>query len=307
MSNRISVTGDHAEQVAEVETGFEWAVRAGIVCFGVVHLLIAWIALNLAFGESSKAANQNGALQPARRQPLRRPSCCGRSAIGFVALVVWQVLEARRGLALRGAASPSRRQGGRGGRRQGRDVRRTRGMSVRPHRDGCGQLEHERSTIVTARADEAARWPGLVAAVGIVIIVDRRMQVKPACGSLSSRTSTGDATRATPGPLVVQLGQVGIHQQGDRVRRRRRSCSSGRPGTSTRRRPAGSTWRCRNILASRSARAARRDRARHHCVRPLLLRLGTSTPTRTPEIAVAPVAHASRCRSKYAGGVCSLR
>jgi Domain of Unknown Function (DUF1206) len=101
VSNRMSVGGDRAEQVAG-STGFEWAVRAGIVCFGVVHLLIAWIALNLAFGGSSKSANQNGALRKLADNPLGA-FLLWAAAIGFAVLVVWQVLEARRHLALRGS------------------------------------------------------------------------------------------------------------------------------------------------------------------------------------------------------------
>jgi hypothetical protein len=97
----MSVGGDRAEQVAG-STGFEWAVRAGIICFGLVHLLIAWIALNLAFGDSSKAANQNGALRKLADNPLGA-FLLWAAAIGFAVLVVWQVLEVRRHLALRGS------------------------------------------------------------------------------------------------------------------------------------------------------------------------------------------------------------
>jgi hypothetical protein len=105
VSNRTSVAGDKAEWVTD-STAFEWAVRAGIVCFGLVHLLIAWIALNLAFGESSKAANQNGALRELAQNPLGS-FLLWAVAVGFVALVVWQALEVRRRLS-----------GNRGGARQ---------------------------------------------------------------------------------------------------------------------------------------------------------------------------------------------
>jgi hypothetical protein len=99
VSNRMSVGAGSAEQVAD-STGFEWAVKAGIVCFGLVHLLVAWIALNLAFGETSKAANQNGALKELADNPFGT-FLLWAVAIGFAALVVWQALEARRHLALR--------------------------------------------------------------------------------------------------------------------------------------------------------------------------------------------------------------
>jgi len=99
VSNRTSVGPARGEQVAQSD-GFEWAVKAGIVCFGLVHLLIAWIALNLAFGDSSTAANQNGALKELASNPLGS-FLLWAVAIGFAALVVWQALEARRHLALR--------------------------------------------------------------------------------------------------------------------------------------------------------------------------------------------------------------
>jgi hypothetical protein len=98
VSYRTSVGADRGEQVAG-STGFEWAVKAGIVCFGVVHLLVAWIALNLAFGDSSQAANQNGAFRALADNPLGA-FLLWAVAIGFVALVVWQILEVRRHLAL---------------------------------------------------------------------------------------------------------------------------------------------------------------------------------------------------------------
>ena len=104
MSNRMTVGSDRAEQVVG-STGFEWAVRAGIVCFGVVHLLVAWIALNLAFGDSSKAANQNGALRRLADNPLGA-FLLWAAAIGFAVLVVWQALEVRRHLGLRGSGRP---------------------------------------------------------------------------------------------------------------------------------------------------------------------------------------------------------
>jgi hypothetical protein len=87
-------------------SGFEWAVKAGIVCFGVVHLLVAWIALNLAFGESSKAANQNGALRELAQNPLGS-FLLWAVAIGLVALAVWQALEVRRHLTMSRAGASS--------------------------------------------------------------------------------------------------------------------------------------------------------------------------------------------------------
>ena len=69
------------------------AVRVGLVSYGVVHLLLAWLALQLAFGERSAQASSSGALHQLAQSGLGRGSLYVVAA-GFAALVVWQGLEA---------------------------------------------------------------------------------------------------------------------------------------------------------------------------------------------------------------------
>jgi type IV secretory pathway VirB2 component (pilin) len=74
----------------------EWmdhAVRVGLVSYGVVHLVLAWLSLQLALGGSSGKADQQGALQELAQNPVGRISLW-LVGIGFVALVVWQLMEA---------------------------------------------------------------------------------------------------------------------------------------------------------------------------------------------------------------------
>ena len=74
----------------------EWmdhAVRVGLVSYGVVHLVLAWLAMQLAFGASSSKANQQGALQERAGNTVGRLSLW-IVGVGFVALVVWQLMEA---------------------------------------------------------------------------------------------------------------------------------------------------------------------------------------------------------------------
>lgn len=67
-------------------------VRIGLVAYGLVHLVVAWTAIQLALGESQGKANQTGALQQ-----LAQDSMGGASlyavALGFAALVLWQAME----------------------------------------------------------------------------------------------------------------------------------------------------------------------------------------------------------------------
>lgn len=72
------------------------AVRVGLVSYGVVHLLIAWLALQLAFGDRAGKASSSGALHQLAESGLGQASLYVVAA-GFAALVVWQAFEAALG------------------------------------------------------------------------------------------------------------------------------------------------------------------------------------------------------------------
>ncbi|MER7243975.1 DUF1206 domain-containing protein [Kribbella sp. NPDC000426] len=68
------------------------AITVGLMAYGVVYLLIAWIALQLAWGKSSQEASQQGALQELAGKPLGGV-LLWVVAIGLFVLVLWRVLE----------------------------------------------------------------------------------------------------------------------------------------------------------------------------------------------------------------------
>ena len=75
----------------------EHLARIGLVAYGVVHLLIAWLAVQLAWGVggSSAQADQGGALATLAQQPFGTV-LLWVVAVGMVALAVWQAAEALR-------------------------------------------------------------------------------------------------------------------------------------------------------------------------------------------------------------------
>jgi sterol desaturase/sphingolipid hydroxylase (fatty acid hydroxylase superfamily) len=86
----------NAQSTAKQVENSEWlerAVRIGLASYGVVHLLIAWLALQLAFGDSSGAANQRGAMRQLSQQSFGKP-LLWVIALGFVALAIWQAFDA---------------------------------------------------------------------------------------------------------------------------------------------------------------------------------------------------------------------
>jgi hypothetical protein len=68
-------------------------VRLGLVVYGIVHLIIAFTALQLAFGDRSGQASQQGALSQLSQSPLGDFGLL-LVAVGLAAMVVWQLIEA---------------------------------------------------------------------------------------------------------------------------------------------------------------------------------------------------------------------
>ncbi len=83
---------DTAQKAADSKP-LELVARAGLIAYGLVHLLIGWIALRLAWGGSGEEADQSGALQALAQQPFG-PVLLWSVAVGLVALAAWQASQA---------------------------------------------------------------------------------------------------------------------------------------------------------------------------------------------------------------------
>ncbi|MFG1661182.1 DUF1206 domain-containing protein [Micromonospora chersina] len=71
----------------------ELLTRAGFIGYGIVHLLFAWLALQIAFGKSGEEGNQNGALRTLGAQPMGKFLLVA-IAVGLFAMAIWQAFEA---------------------------------------------------------------------------------------------------------------------------------------------------------------------------------------------------------------------
>ena len=67
--------------------------RAGFVGYGLLHLAVGWLALQIAFGHATQEGSQSGAFRLLSQQPLGRPLLIV-VAVGLLAMAVWQALEA---------------------------------------------------------------------------------------------------------------------------------------------------------------------------------------------------------------------
>src|SRR4051794_9811998 len=87
---------DRAQSVGRQAHSSDWldtAARVGLVAYGVMHLVIAWLAVQLAFGEREGSADSQGAVQQLNEQPFGQ-ALVWAVAVGMLLLAVWQALEA---------------------------------------------------------------------------------------------------------------------------------------------------------------------------------------------------------------------
>jgi hypothetical protein len=69
------------------------AARVGLFAYGVTHLLIAWLALQIAFGSAPQEADQTGAFQTLAQQPFGNV-LLWVLVVGFAAVALWRLEQA---------------------------------------------------------------------------------------------------------------------------------------------------------------------------------------------------------------------
>ena len=87
--NDPEVLGREAHQSSWMDA----AARVGLVAYGVVYLLMGWVAAQVALGDRSEDASPNGALHELASQPFGRVLVWAVAA-GLLLLLVWQLMEA---------------------------------------------------------------------------------------------------------------------------------------------------------------------------------------------------------------------
>ncbi|MGP5671767.1 DUF1206 domain-containing protein [Brachybacterium alimentarium] len=84
---------EEAVESAADEPALEVIARGGFLMSGLVHLLIGWFAVQLAFGDPSGSADQSGAISAIAQAPGGRV-LLWTGGIAMMALAVWSALRA---------------------------------------------------------------------------------------------------------------------------------------------------------------------------------------------------------------------
>jgi hypothetical protein len=90
--NAAGHAGSAAKDIAN-SRAVEVGARVGLAAYGVTHLLIAWIALQVAFGGGGEQANQKGAFQEIGDNTFGK-IMLWIIVLGFVAVALWRLEQA---------------------------------------------------------------------------------------------------------------------------------------------------------------------------------------------------------------------
>jgi len=203
-------TESKAEQAGD-STSLEWLARGGLIAYGVVHLLVGWLALQIAWGGSSGiSADTSGALRTLADQPFGKV-LLWVVAVGLVALALWQTSQAIWGYRNQDRAKRIRKQV-----TSGAKATVYAGLAVSAALVALGSGSSSSQSQQQATTGVLA-WPGgrvLVVAAGLVIIAVALASIIK--GVKKSFTEEIDISSVSPTARkgVLGLGQAGYIAKG---------------------------------------------------------------------------------------------
>jgi len=186
----------------------ERLVRVGLVAFGIVHLLVAYLALQLAFGQSEGAPSQQGALQQVAEQSFGTV-LLWVIALGFLALAIWQFFEALWGHRSQDGGKRVFKRVGSAGRVV---IYLVLGFSAA--KTALGEKSESSEDHLTAQVMELPLGRFLVGAAGLAVVAIGGYLVSKAVRTSFEEDLQPQATSGSTGTTVVRLGQAGYTAKG---------------------------------------------------------------------------------------------
>ena len=210
----MTVTGK-AHQAANSDA-LENLARVGMVAFGVVHVLVAWLAVQLAwFGDGGESADQSGAMATLAESPLGKP-LLWIVGLGLIALAAWQAAEVLR---WRSGWSASGKERTKALRKSGNALVKAVlyiALAVLAIRFALGGGQSSSSSQQETTSGVLG-WPAgewIVGAAGLILIGVGAWHIRK--GLNKHFLKQIDTSRASPSAikLVTRLGQVGFPGKG---------------------------------------------------------------------------------------------
>jgi hypothetical protein len=184
-------------------------IRIGLVAYGVVHLLIAWLALQLALGHHDGHVSNQGALRHLAGEPFGKPLLWA-IAIGMFFLVCWRVLEGSVGH--RDERDDKKRWAARAGSFGKAVIYGAVGLSALKIAIGAGSRAHNRATTAKLMDLPAGAW--IVAIIGVAIVAYGANMVRRGFAEKYREHLTAEGQSGETGTAYLWLGKYGYVAKG---------------------------------------------------------------------------------------------
>ncbi|GAB3920072.1 hypothetical protein GCM10011575_35540 [Microlunatus endophyticus] len=194
--DRATAEAGHSQAVAVL-------VAVGLIAYGIVHLTIAWVALQVAWGSASNSASQQGAIAELASTPVG-PLLLWVLAVGFFALLLWRLMLAARGFSWLPRRRRTRKRIGSLGQAV---VYGYLGVTSLKFAIGTGSSSSRSKTITGQLMDNTAGRILLVVVAAGVVAVGIGLIVKGIRASFTTELEGG-------GRALVRLGQIGYIAKG---------------------------------------------------------------------------------------------
>lgn len=180
--------------------------RAGYVASGVLHVLVGWLAVQLALGRPTGAPDESGAFRTLAQAPGGEVLLWA-VAVGFAALALWQLTTA-----VVGAPKMDHQAGARAKSVAKAVLYGVLAVSAAQYaQGGGGSSGGEDSMTARVMAAPGGRW--LVGVVGLVIVAVGVYHVVKGARKKFLEDLAGTGGRSVR-PMVVQLGRTGYIAKG---------------------------------------------------------------------------------------------
>lgn len=184
--------------------------RVGLVAYGVVHLIVAWIALQVAWSGGGDASS-SGALRTLADQPFGR-TMLWIAVVGLVALVLWQLATALWGHVAADGFEGVRKRVTAVGRAVVHAALAVSAFKIASGSGGSSSDSKEEDVTADLLAAPAGRF--LVAAVGIAVLAVAAAQIYRGLSDSFTRDLEPEAMTGSSGSAVLGVGRVGYVAKG---------------------------------------------------------------------------------------------
>ena len=198
-----------AEQAQSSKT-LDIGMRVGLAAFALVHLLIAWTAIQIAWGTDNGSADSSGALRTLADSTLGT-FLLWTVAVGMVALVLWQLLDAAIGHTSQEGFTLLRKRVTSAGRAVVYAVLAYQAATIASGSGGGGGNTEESTT---AKIMNMTGGQLLVGAIGLAVVGVGGALIYKGVTCRFTKDLTSAATTGRTGSIVLALGQFGYSAKG---------------------------------------------------------------------------------------------